>query len=82
MKWVAVFGGALLMLAGLASLSGRRNLDDWTFRIWTVPSDYDAPTWYKAASSYTVAGVIFTLGVVLIVAAVARAIVRSSGVWW
>ncbi len=71
MRWVELVGGCLLMVTGLACLRGHRNLDDWSFRIWTVPSDYEAPTWLRSASSYIVAAVLIALGAVLFVAAVA-----------
>jgi hypothetical protein len=71
MKWVELVGGIVLMLTGLAFFRGHRELDDWSFRIWTVPSDYEAPTWFRSASSYIVAVVLFVLGVVLFVTAVA-----------
>ena len=70
MRWVELVGGVGLMLAGLACLRGHRQLDDWSFRIWTVPSDYKAPTWFRSASSYIVAVILFGLGAVLFVAAV------------
>lgn len=71
MRWVELIGGVALMLVGLACIRGHRELDDWSFRIWTVPSDYEAPTWFRSASSYIVAGALFVLGAVLFVTAVA-----------
>ena len=71
MRWVELVGGILLMLAGLACFRGHRELDDWSFRIWTVPSDYEAPTWFRSASSYIAAAVFFALGVSLFVTAMA-----------
>lgn len=71
MMWVEPVGGILFMLAGLACFRGHRELDDWSFRIWTVPSDCEAPTWFRSASSYIVAAVLFVLGVGLFVTAVA-----------
>ena len=70
MRWVELVGGFLLMVAGLACFRGHKELDDWSFRIWTVHSDYEASTWFRSASSYVVAALLFVLGVVVFVAAV------------
>ena len=69
MTAVEIVGGVLLVLGGLVCLRGHRRLDDWSFRIWTVPSDYDAPAWFRSGSSYIVAAILCALGAGLIVAA-------------
>lgn len=69
MRWVELVGGVALLLAGLACLWGHRQLDDWSYRIWTVPSDYEPSTGFRSASSYIVAVILFGLRVVLCVAA-------------
>jgi hypothetical protein len=68
------------MLIGLACIRGHRELDGWSFSVWTVPSDWDAPTWFRSASSYTVAALLFALGVVLLGVAVSYTIVRRSAI--
>ena len=70
MRWVELVGCAALMVAGLACFRGHRQLDEWSFRIWTVPPDYEAPTWFRSASSYIVAVILLGLGAVLFVVGV------------
>lgn len=71
MMWVEVFGGVLLVVAGLACLRARQHIDEWSFTIWTVPSDYDPPSWFRSVSSYVVVAIFLGLGAGLIVTAVA-----------
>ncbi len=70
MKLLELIGGAMFMVAGVACFLGHRNLEEWSFQIWTVPRDWNAPSWFRSASSFVVGAVLVGMGVALLVTAV------------